>query len=229
MVSGEAPDRFFGPEAFRFLRDLRANNERDWFQANKERYERSVQAPALRFIEAMGPRLAKLSPHLVASARTSRGSLTRIYRDTRFSKDKSPYRANVGIHFFHDRGGKEQHLPGLYFHMAPGESSVAAGIWHPDLPALRKIRDHIVARPAEWGRVVGKGIKIGGESYVRAPSGYDPVHKYREDLRRKDFYSFQMFPDRVVTSPGFGKKFEATCRELDPLNKFLAAAVAVAW
>lgn len=220
---------FFGPDAFRFLRDLRANNEREWFLANKARYEDSVLGPALRFLEAMTPRLAKLSPHVTSSARPSGGSLTRIYRDIRFSKDKSPYRTNVGIHFFHERAGKEDRLPGFYFHLAPGESSVAAGIWHPEPPALRKIRDRIVARPSDWGRVVDHGIEIAGESYVRVPAGYDAEHKYRDDLRRKDFFALQALSDKAISSSDFGEKFESSCRELDPLNQFLAKALGVPW
>jgi uncharacterized protein (TIGR02453 family) len=229
VAKAAAEKPYFGPEALRFLRDLRANNEREWFLANKARYESSVQAPALRFIEAMTPRLAKLSPHVTSSARPSGGSLSRIYRDIRFSKDKSPYRTNVGIHFFHERAGKENRLPGFYFHLAPGESSVAAGIWHPEPPALRKIRDRIVARPADWGRVVGDAIEIEGESYVRVPAGYDAEHQYRDDLRRKDFFALRALPDKAISSPDFGKKFESACRELDPLNRFLAAALDVPW
>src|SRR5213596_3207363 len=89
----------FGPGLFSFLTDLRANNNREWFAANKDRYEEELLEPALEFVEAFAPRLAKISPHFRADARPSGGSLFRIYRDTRFAKDKSPYKTNVGIHF----------------------------------------------------------------------------------------------------------------------------------
>jgi uncharacterized protein (TIGR02453 family) len=98
----------FGPELFSFLADLRANNDRDWFAANRDRYEEQLLEPALEFINAFAPRLEKISPHFRADARPSGGSLFRIYRDTRFSKDKSPYKTNVGIHFRHERA-KDAH------------------------------------------------------------------------------------------------------------------------
>src|SRR6185436_16377903 len=90
------------PEVFRFLTELRAHNDREWFNANKERYETKVREPILRFISDVGPRLAKISPTIVADPRPTGGSLFRIYRDTRFSKDKSPYKTHLGAHFFHE-------------------------------------------------------------------------------------------------------------------------------
>jgi len=219
---------FFGPDAFKFLRELDKNNNREWFQKNKARYESAIEEPAVRFIAAMGVRLAKFSPHLVADARPFGGSLSRIYRDTRFSKDKSPYKTHVGIHFAHeDAAASGRNLPGFFFHLAPGESMVASGIWHPLPPDLVRIRDAIVADPAAWGRVLKGKIEIGGESYVRVPAGYDASHRYAEDLRRKDFYASRPFPDATVASAGFGSAFEAKCRELNPLNQFLADALSV--
>src|ERR1051325_7956607 len=95
----------FGPELFSFLGDLRANNNREWFAANKQRYEEQLLEPALAFIEAFAPRLEKISPHFRADPSPSGGSLFRIYRDTRFAKDKTPYKTNLGIHFRHEAAG----------------------------------------------------------------------------------------------------------------------------
>ena len=229
MSRANPEERYFGPEAMRFLRALARNNNREWFQRNKSRYESDIQGPAVRFIDAMGPRLARLSPHIVADARPFGGSLSRIYRDTRFSKDKSPYKTHVGIHFGHDAAGKGDNLPGFFFHLAPGESMVASGIWHPAPPALKRIRDAIVASPAVWRAVLLHGLKIGGESYVRVPAGYDPHHTFAEDLRRKDFYSMHPLSDAQVAGSEFGVTFENACRELDPLNGFLARATGVPW
>src|SRR5215471_15655464 len=141
----------FGPELFSFLADLRANNNRDWFAANKQRYEEQLLEPALAFINAFGPRLEKISPHFRADARPSGGSLFRIYRDTRFSKDKSPYKTNVGIHFRHERA-KDAHAPGYYLHIGPGEVFVGGGIWRPDTETATAIREAIVADPEHWKR-----------------------------------------------------------------------------
>ena len=113
-------DREFGPELFAFLRELKANNDREWFNANKDRYENDLLEPALAFIEDFGLRLPQLSPHLVADARRQGGSLFRIYRDTRFARDKSPYKTQAGIYFRHERS-KDAHSPGLYLH-PEGES-----------------------------------------------------------------------------------------------------------
>jgi len=229
MPGSKAGARFFGPDVFRFLRELERNNNREWFQRNKERFETEVKAPALRFIEAMGPRLARLSPHVVADPRPVGGSLYRIYRDIRFSKDKSPYKTWVGIHFAHERETSEVNLPGFAFVIYPGECGVSSGIWHPSPPSLKRIRDAIVASPGAWASVLGKGVKILGESYVRVPAGYDPNHRYADDLRRKDFYARRPLSDRAIVSASLGTEFEAACRELNPLNQFLARALAVPW
>ncbi|MGI9427261.1 MAG: DUF2461 domain-containing protein, partial [Bythopirellula sp.] len=114
-----------------FLNDLTKHNKRDWFQANKSRYEQELLAPALAFIEAMKEPLGKISPYFQAIPKKQGGSLMRIYRDVRFSKDKRPYKTNVGIHFRHE-AGCDVHAPGFYFHIEPDEVFIGAGIWHPD-------------------------------------------------------------------------------------------------
>jgi uncharacterized protein (TIGR02453 family) len=222
-------DRFFEPDALRFLRDLARNNNRDWFLKNKARYEQSIQDPALRFIEVMGSRLTKVSPYLRADARPFGGSLSRIYRDTRFSKDKSPYKTHVGFHFFHETSRKGISLPGFFFHLAPGDSRLHSGMWHPEPRDQTKIRDAIVAGPAAWGRIVNDGLTIEGESYARVPRGYAPDHRYAVDLRRKDFIASKHIPDEAISSATFGSVFIAACRELNPLNKFLATALGIPW
>ena len=146
----------FGPELFLFLRDLRANNDREWFAANRDRYEEQLLEPALAFIDSFASRLAKISPHFRADARPSGGSLFRIYRDTRFSKDKSPYKTNVGIHFRHERA-KDAYAPGYYLHIGPGEAFAGGGIWHPDTAGATRIRGAIVADPKGWTRATRTG------------------------------------------------------------------------
>ena len=149
-------DASFGPELFSFLTDLRANNDREWFAANKDRYERDLLEPSLAFIEDFAPRLDKISPHFRADARPSGGSLFRIYRDTRFSKDKSPYKTNLGIHFRHERA-KDAHAPGYYLHIGPGEVFAGGGIWHPGTEGATRIREAIVADSERWRRATRAG------------------------------------------------------------------------
>ena len=220
----------FTPDLFRFLRELKTHNDRAWFQANKARYEASVLQPAVRFVAAVGPGLARISRQIVADPRPFGGSVARIYRDTRFSKDKSPYRTNVGIHFGHaDAGNSDEHRPGFYLHLQPGESWVASGIWRPSPPSLKRIRDAIVADPEAWARVRKTCAPSGGESYARVPAGYPKDHRFAEDLRRKDFFASRDFKDTEVTAPGFEGAFVAACRTINPLNRFLADATGVAW
>ena len=226
----DASSEHFGDDFFRFLKDLEAHNDRAWFTANKERYAASVQGPSLAFIRAVGPGLKKFSPRLVAEPKPFGGSLSRIYRDVRFSKDKSPYRTNVGIHFWYRASlGKEEGLPGFYLHLSPGESFAASGAWRPEPPALKKIRDAIVERPGEWKKVLAATPALEGESLVRVPKGYAADHAFVGDLRRRDFIASIRFRDKEVTDATFPETFLAACRELNPLNRFLAGALGLTW
>lgn len=139
----------FPLDMVRFLAELDRNNNRPWFQANKDRYERSVREPALAFIEAMAPRLERISPCIYADPSPHGGSLMRIYRDTRFSNDKRPYKTNVGIQFRHERG-RDVHAPGFYVHIDPKEFFLACGMWKPDAGALSAVRQRISEKPEEW-------------------------------------------------------------------------------
>ncbi len=114
-----------------YLKKLAKNNNRPWFNDNKQRYEDAVRTPALAFIEAMGPPLKKqLSPHFLAQPKKVGGSLMRVYRDTRFANDKTPFKTNVGIQFRHELG-KDVHAPGFYLHIEPGNCFLGAGICAP--------------------------------------------------------------------------------------------------
>ena len=223
----------FPPELFDFLRDLRRNNRREWFQANKERYEDSVRHPALQFISDFGPHLGKISPNYSADPRPVGGSMFRIYRDVRFSKDKSPYKTSVGIQFRHKQS-KDVHSPGFYLHLEPNGCFVGVGIWHPDGASLAKIRSFLVDDSDRWTRTLAgkrfqQEFQLGGESLKRAPKGYDPDHPLIEDLKRKDFIAYTPLDDSVVTSPGFLQEYARLCRAGTPFVRLLADAVGVAF
>ncbi len=217
----------FSPELFRFLRELAKNNTRDWFQENRGRYESAVREPCLRFISDLGPLLRGISRELVADPRPSGGSLFRIHRDTRFSRDKSPYKTHAGM-YFALRGGKNVQTPGFYLHLEPGSSFAAAGLWHPDAAALAKVRKAIAARPTRW-RSAKSGLALGGESLSRPPRGYDPNHPSIDDLKRKDFITSTPLSDKEVTSSRFLASFAAACRKMSPLPRFLAGALELSW
>jgi uncharacterized protein (TIGR02453 family) len=222
-----AAGRHFSPELFRFLRQLAKNNSRAWFEENRERYETVLRGPCLRFISDVGPLLARVSRRIVADPRPSGGSLFRIYRDTRFSKDKSPYKTHAGM-YFPVRGGKDVHTPGFYLHLEPGACFAAAGLWHPDSAALARVRDAIVARPAEWKKARA-GLSLEGDRLRRPPRGYDANHPFIEDLKRKDFISSVQLSDKEVTGPRFLSIFAATCGKMSALPRFLAAALELPW
>ena len=223
----------FTPALFRFLRHLRKNNDREWFQENKGRYERDVKEPALRFIAASSTWIRGISPHLVADPRPVGGSLFRIYRDVRFSKDKRPYKTHVGIHLRHE-SAVDAYAPGLYLHLEPGDVFAGAGIWHPDGATLSEIRDALVDDPAAWKRAVG-GRKfaetwaLSGESLKRSPRGYDPEHPLVEDLKRKDFIAITGFTERDACAADFSKRLEKAWRASAPLMKFLTRALDLPW
>jgi uncharacterized protein (TIGR02453 family) len=231
VVTVTTKEPSFGPELFSFLADLRANNNREWFAANKQRYEEHVLEPALAFIEAFAPRLEKISPHFRADARPSGGSLFRIYRDTRFAKDKSPYKTNLGIHFRHERA-KDAHAPGYYLHIGPGEVFAGGGIWHPDTEAATRIREAIVDDPEGWRRATRTGafkkrLALGGDALKRVPSWADPEHPLADDLRRKDFFGSTRLGETDALTPGFVDEYARICRAAAPLMRFLCEALDV--
>ena len=195
----------FPPGFFKFYKELIKNNERDWFNANKERYLCDVVDPSLEFIAAIEPKLKKVSPYFLAIAKRSRGSLMRIYRDVRFSKNKQPSKTNLGIQFRHEMG-KDVHAPGFYFHYSPKESFLGAGIWHPDRDPLKKIRIAIVDQEARWKRTRGAKkfkeiFELSGDSLKRPPRDFDPDHKLIEDLKRKDFIAICPLQAAELKSP----------------------------
>ena len=224
-----APSHFSGA-LFDFLRDLENNNDRDWFLANKERFERDVREPVLQFIADFAPKLAKISEHMLADPRKQGGSMFRINRDIRFSKDKSPYKTNVGAHFRHE-AGKNAHAPGFYLHLQPGEVFCGAGIWHPDGPTLAAIREAIVEDPDAYTKMLrGRAFKrdfgeLGGDSLKRPPRGFDADHPLIEEIKRKDFVCSVRLSDEEVCAPGFIDVFTGYCRSAAPLTGFLANAI----
>lgn len=220
---------YFSPALFTFLRQLKKNNNREWFQANKTRYEADVRDPMLRFIADFAVPLAKISRQFVADPRPVGGSLFRIYRDTRFSRDKSPYKTAAAAHFRHEACG-EVHGPGFYFHLEPGDVAAGGGIWHPEADPLAKIRAAIAEHPDQWKRAVsGKAFKavceLWGEKLLRPPKGFDPAHPLIEDLKRKDFVAMASFTEADACTPGFADRVAEVYRLSAPFMAFLTKAV----
>lgn len=218
---------------FRFLEDLAAHNDREWFRANKRRYEEEVRDPLLRFIVAFGPRLRKISGRFVADPRPTGGSMFRIYRDVRFSRDKLPYKTVAAAQFRHERG-KDVHAPCFYLHLEPGNVFAGSGLWHPDSRTLAKVRDALVETPDRWRRILRakafrESCELGGESLKRPPRGYDPEHPLIEDLKRKDFVTGTAFTEADAVAPDFLDRFTAASRAAAPFVRFLTEAVELDW
>lgn len=220
---------YFTPELFRFLKGLKNHNDREWFERNKERYEKYVRDPFTHLIAELAPRLKEINPHMVADPRPVGGSMMRIYRDIRFAKDKSPYKTAVAAHFWHAKG-KDGANPAYYLHLEPGKSSIGGGIWRPESAALRKIRDAIIKNSERWRQITtGKDFRSScgmvGESLKRPPAGYDPSHPFIEDIKRKDFIISTALDDRDVCRKDFTEVVLNYCRTAAPFMRFLSSAV----
>lgn len=219
------------PAAFEFLSDLADNNNREWFQENKQRFEEELREPALQLVRDFAPYLSEISPFFRADARRNGGSMFRIYRDVRFSKDKSPYKTYTGLQFRHERG-KDAHCPGFYLHLQPSECFMGVGVWRPDGDTLRAIRAAIDADPERWKKVSrARGFtdtfELAGESLKRGPKGYALDHPLIDDLKRKDFIAVTKLTQRQVTSSSFVGDFAKLCKKGSPLVHFLCDAIDV--
>lgn len=197
-------ESYFTQSSFKFLSDLSTNNNKQWFDDNRQQYEDVIREPALKFINDIADELVNISPHIRAVSKKVGGSLMRIHRDIRFGKDKRPYKTNIGIQFRHEMG-KDVHAPGFYLHIEPGESFIGAGIWRPDATALGKIRDAIIEKSETWQTVCcDKGFirkyNFSGESLTNPPRGYAKDHPLIDDLKRKDFIAISELSDKTVTS-----------------------------
>ena len=223
--------RYFTPKLFGFLRDLAENNDRDWFKAHQDDYERHVRQPALDFINDVAEPLAKISDHFVADSRKVGGSLFRIQRDIRFSKDKSPYKTNTGMQFRH-LSGKDAHAPGFYVHLQPGECFMGAGLWRPESKVAYEIRHSIDDNQKKWERAVKSPeftevFSLRGDSLIRPPKGFDADHPLIDDLKRKDFIASTKLSQKQVTSDDFLDTFIDYCRRTAPFMSFVCGAVGV--
>ena len=227
-MNATAPFPGFPPHTLSFLHQLAQNNEREWFHAHRADYESGVLEPALDFICAMEAPLAGISPRFLCIPKRVGGSLLRIYRDTRFARDKRPYKTNIGIHFRH-QDFADIHGPGLYFHVGLDECFVGGGIWHPERPVLDKIRQHIIDKPKQWASVrtvltALPGSSFFGESVRRTPPGCPPDHPWLEDLKRKDFVIARPFEAGLLHEAALHALVVETYATMKPFMKFLCAS-----
>lgn len=214
----------FPKDALRFLAELEPNNNREWFKANKKRFEQSLQAPALEFVRAMAPRLRKISNFLIADDSKVGGSLMRIYRDVRFSKDKTPYNTHIAFRFVAGAG------LGCYLGIEAAGITLGSGVWHPDREPLLKIREAIAANGNEWLKIrTAKGWEPGGEQLSRPPQGFDKGHPQIDEIKRKDFVLFAKLKPTSATTPDFADTVAKEYVRTKPMLRFLANALQVSF
>jgi uncharacterized protein (TIGR02453 family) len=222
----------FSKKTTAFLQELARNNDRDWFTAHRSEYETTVLAPARLFVTAMGERLRRLSPGIQFSAGAN-GSIFRIYRDTRFSPDKSPYKTHLGIYFWEGRGPRLE-CPGYYFHIEPPRLLLGGGLYGFSRPLLERYR-RAVADPeygGELAAIVKKiaarpGYTLGGEHYKRVPAGYDANPEAAALLRHAGLYAGVETPlPAELHSPALVDYCLKKFRPMEPLHRWLSGLVA---
>ena len=228
VKSGPMKRSYFQPPFFKFLRQLKTHNNRAWFQANKERYERDVRNPLLDFIGDLGPSLRKISKNLIVDNSPSGGSMFRIHRDTRFSPDKSPFKTWTAARFPHEARRKVAGVPAFYLQLGIDERFGGGGVYHIDMPQLTRIRRRIVESPREW-TAVRERVEVHGEQLKRAPAGFAASHEHIEDLKRQNLYTLTEFSSEDVVADDVMERFVQSCERAAPLLEFQTKALGLRW
>ncbi len=221
--------QYFTARTFTFLATLAGNNTREWFQTHQQEYEKFVRMPAMQLIGDMADELPTISPYFTAQPRKVGGSLMRVQRDTRFSRDKTPYKTNIGIQFRHERG-KDIHAPGFYLHIAPDDCFLGIGLWHPDTRTLAKIREALAKRGASWlaardDKDFRHHFALSGDFLVNPPRGFANDHPLLDDLRRKDFIALAPMTSAQVTGTTLLPLMVRHFHRAAPYMRFLCRAL----
>jgi uncharacterized protein (TIGR02453 family) len=213
----------FTKDTLAFLRALKRHNDREWFREHRPLYDEHVLAPMLTIIDRLAHDLPRVAPQLVVSPKVA---LYRIYRDTRFSSDKSPLKTHVAA-IFPWRGLQKHEGAGLYFEVAPGHCWIGGGMYAPQPWQLRMVREQIASRPREFRRIVEslpfrRAVgELDGERLRRVPSGFPPDHQAAEYLKFRQFLAGREFPGTFATTRGFYVRLLAIFRAIAPLTRFL--------
>lgn len=221
---------YFSDASFKFLRNLARHNDKEWFNKHKQDYEDHVREPFLRLLADLQPDLTAVSPHFRADTRKVGGSLYRIYRDARYSNDKSPYKPWQGARLMHERR-KQVPAPSFYLHLQPGESFVGAGLWHPEPDTLRRIRQFIYDNPASWeaaahASALRKRFDLEeSEKLSRPPRGFPAEFPFIEDLKHRNFVLWRPVEDATLTGPRLRQTLAKDLLALGPFVDYLCAAL----
>lgn len=195
----------FSPKTLTFLRALKRNNRREWFNANRARYEEHVRAPMVALVEQLALDLPAFAPELIAEPKRS---IYRIYRDTRFSPDKTPYKTHVAAIFPHRDLAKHEGA-GLYVHVAPDSVFAGGGLYRPQPRQLARLRTYIAGRHRQLRAIIGAPPfreafgTLDGERLQRTPRGYAADHPAADLLRLKQYLAGRAYEPAFATSPRF--------------------------
>ena len=213
----------FSADTLSFLRRLKRNNRREWFNARRDEYEAAVRQPMIAVIERLAVDLRSIAPELVVSPKHS---MYRIYRDTRFSGNKQPYKTHVAAHFAW-RDLPKHEGAGLYFHVSPDELWIGGGMYAPQTPQLHAVREHIAADVRRFRAIVeSRAFKretdgLEGEQLQRPPRGFAKDHEAAAYLKYRQFLAGRELPPRVAIGPKFYPALLAVFRQVAPLVRFL--------
>lgn len=219
------PTKFSGfpPEGLAFFRQLKRNNNREWFQERKRVFDEKLRAPMEALIETLNAEFARAAPDYITEPRKA---IYRIYRDVRFSKNKDPYKTHIAA-IFTKRTLPKHEAGAFYFHVSAEEIVVAGGVYMPDAAALLKLRNHIAARHEELAKLLAaKPTRqlvgaLHGEALTRPPKGFAANHPAIELLKRKQWYFDINLPTEAATKPAFAKELFKRFEAMLPVVEFL--------
>jgi uncharacterized protein (TIGR02453 family) len=213
----------FSADTLKFLRALKRNNRREWFNAHREQYETHVRQPMTAIVERLAEDFRAFAPELVASPKAS---MYRIYRDTRFSENKTPYKTHIAA-VFPTRGLLKHEGAGVYFHISPDEVWVGGGMYSPQPAQLYAVREHIAASVRQLRAIVeAPGFRrhvgqLEGDKLTRVPRGFPKDHEAAEYLKFRHFIAGAGFPATLATSPKFYSTLLTVFKQVVPLSRFL--------
>jgi len=221
---------YFTNKSLAFLRGLARHNDKTWFTAHKHEYETHVREPFQRLLLDLQPALTEISPHFRADPRNVGGSLFRIYRDARFSHDKSPYKPWQGANLFHVRR-REVPSPSFYIHLQPENHFVGAGIWHPESDTQRRVRQFIFDNPNTWDTVIRnpalrrRFTLDNSETLIRPPRGFPADFAHIEALKHRNWVLTRTVNDNTMTGPRLYQTLVKDLQVLAPFVDYLCAAL----
>jgi uncharacterized protein (TIGR02453 family) len=213
----------FPEEMVRFFRSLKRNNRREWFQPRKHLFEQHVKTPMLELVGAINAELAKFAPEYVTEPKSA---IFRIYRDTRFSADKTPYKTHIAASFSR-RGGERLGAGGFYFSVSHDAIEVASGIWHPDRDVTLAVRNHIAETHEELRLILADKKRrklagsLAGDALTRSPKGFDPQHPATSFIKMKDWVLDVALDPSLATTPKLHGEIVARFRAMTPLLEYL--------